>query len=75
VRTKKLLAIVALVAWLSTGCFTALGAIGDSKDSKNPKPSHTGLLGGMAMDALMIGLVMAAASNLPSWGCSESCSD
>lgn len=78
--TKRLLAILALVAYLSTGCFTVLGAMSDATTppTKHGKPttsSNSGLLGGMVIDAMLFGLAALAVHNIDlSWGCDD-CSD
>jgi hypothetical protein len=82
--TKRLLAIVALVAWLSTGCFTLLGMATD-QTARSPRTRTTkrepgitdgngGTVFGMVLDAAVIGLSLYALShsNL-GWGCDSDC--
>ena len=79
--TRRLLAILALVAWLSTGCFTMIGMMTDqkprtSKGRIKPDPSITdsnhGMLVGMALDAAVFGLALYAISHSDlGYGCGD----
>lgn len=82
--TRRLLAILALVAWLSTGCFTMLGMATDqtARSSKTHTRARTdpgitdgngGMVFGLVLDAAVIGLSLYALSHsgLGDWGCGD----